>query len=306
MKNFIYRVGTCIALFVMIPIIITLLAQGDGKKHMDQLPEKTQAAAEEELDDDMLAGIIANEISITSEPETLKAQAVIVRTNCLRAIQNGQNLPEGLTKSEMMRLWGSENFTECYSQLENCIEATKGIAMTYGGNYIQADFHTASAGYTRNANEVYQNEEYPYLISAESRVDITSSDFLKVIFYKPEEFISTGQAFFPQEMQGKSSAEILEAFVITKRDAADYVTEVTIGEQVYSGEEIRLAFGWNSSCFYLREVEGDIRVVTKGCGHGLGLSLHGAEQLAKSGYAYKDILEYYYSGVEFVTSVQEK
>ncbi len=306
MKNFLYRIGTCIALFVLIPIIITLLAQGSGKNYINKLSEEGQPTEEEELDDDMLAGIVANEISITSEPEALKAQAVVVRTNCLRAIQNGENLPEGMTKSEMMRLWGSENFTEYYSQLENCIEATKGVAMTYEGNYIQADFHTASAGYTRNANEVYQNEDYPYLISAESRTDITSADFLKVVFYKPEEFLNTGQVFFPQDMQGKTAAEILGAFVITKRDAADYVTEVTIGDKVYSGEEIRLAFNWNSSCFYLREVDGDIRVVTKGCGHGLGLSLYGAQQLAKSGYAYKDILKYYYSDVEFVTSVQGK
>ncbi|MCM1257833.1 MAG: SpoIID/LytB domain-containing protein [Roseburia sp.] len=258
------------------------------------------------MDEDMLIGIVANEISISSEPEAMKVQAVIARTNCIRAIQKGENLPEGLTKSEMMRLWGSENFTDYYSQLENCIESTKGIVITYQGEYIQADYHTASAGYTRNAQEIYANEDFPYLKSVESRSDITSPNFFKVIFYNTEEFLQTAQSFFPEDMQGKTASEILTAFGITKRDGADYVTEVTIGENTYSGEEIRLAFGWNSSCFYLREVDGDIRVVTKGLGHGLGLSICGAQALAKSGYSYKDILKYYYADIEFATTVSSE
>lgn len=303
MKNFFYRIGLCMALFVLIPLIITLLAQGSGKDSIGKLSEGSLEQKESELDEDMLIGIVANEIAVTSEPEAMKAQAVIARTNCLRAIQNGENLPEGLTKSEMMRLWGSENFTDYYSQLENCIEGTKGVAMTYGGSYIQADFHTASAGYTRDAQEVYQNEEFPYLKSVESRSDIPSPDFFKVIFYSTEEFLQTAQSFFSEDMQGKTAAEILAAFGITERDSADYVTTVTIGEKNYSGEEIRLAFGWNSSCFYLRDVDGEIRAVTKGLGHGLGLSLYGAETLAKSGSSYKDILKYYYKDIDFVTTV---
>ena len=303
MKNFLYRIALCVALFVLIPLIITLLAQGSGKDYVGKLSEEGQEKQDLGLDEDMLIGIVANEIAVTSEPEAMKAQAVIARTNCLRAIQNGENLPEGLTKSEMMRLWGSENFTEYYSQLENCIEATKGVAITYGGSYIQADFHAASAGYTRNAQEVYENEDFPYLKLVDSRSDITSPDFFKVIFYTTEEFLQTAQSFFAEDMQGKTAGEILAAFGITSRDGADYVTGVTIGEKTYSGEEIRLAFGWNSSCFYLREVDGEIRASTKGLGHGLGLSLYGAEAMAKSGSSYKEILKYYYSDVNFVTTV---
>jgi stage II sporulation protein D len=50
-------------------------------------------------------------------------------------------------------------------------------------------------------------------------------------------------------------------------------------------------------------VDGEIRAATKGLGHGLGLSLYGAEAMAKSGSSYKEILKYYYSDVDFVTTV---
>ncbi len=51
----------------------------------------------------------------------------------------------------------------------------------------------------------------------------------------------------------------------------------------------------------MKEVDGEIRVTTKGLGHGLGVSLHGANELAKDGFSYKEILKYFYSGIEFVT-----
>lgn len=69
----------------------------------------------------------------------------------------------------------------------------------------------------------------------------------------------------------------------------------------YSGEKIRLLYDWDSSAFSLKEVDGKIRVVTKGVGHGLGCSLYGADALAKQGYSYKEILEYFYTEIEFET-----
>ena len=68
-----------------------------------------------------------------------------------------------------------------------------------------------------------------------------------------------------------------------------------------SGEEVRLSFGWNSSAFSLKEVDGKIRVTTKGLGHGLGLSLYGANCLAKEGHGWQEILEYFYAGIEFLS-----
>ena len=46
------------------------------------------------------------------------------------------------------------------------------------------------------------------------------------------------------------------------------------------------------------EYEGEIRIMTKGLGHGLGLSMYGAVELAKNGKSYQEILKHYYTGVE--------
>lgn len=306
MKQFFQRILYTTTLFLLIPIVFTLLIQGGGEnsvRNSDFLTATEQP--ETTFDEDILPGIIANEISMDTEPEAIKAQAVIARTNCLRAFEKGEELPESLTKSEMIRLWGQENFTEYYSQLENSVESTRGVAMVHNGEYIQADFHKCSAGYIRDAGEIYGNTEYPYLKKADCRMDIPSEDFLKVMFYTPEEFIKSGGELFSQDIRAaaaeKTAADLLAGFTVTKKDSAGYVTEVTIEGTPHSGEELRLTYGWNSSAFSIKEVDGEIRVTTKGFGHGLGVSLHGANQLAANGYIYKDILKYFYNEIEFIT-----
>jgi len=38
--------------------------------------------------------------------------------------------------------------------------------------------------------------------------------------------------------------------------------------------------------------------VGQGCGHGVGMSQHGARILAESGWTYVQILKYFYTGIE--------
>lgn len=306
MKHFLYRILCTLAFFILIPIIFTLLIQGSGKNSIESIwEERTTEAGESQIDEDILKGILANEISMDTEMEAMKVQAVIVRTNCLRALARGEELPEGLEKDEMMRMWGQEKFSKYYNLLENSIEETRGVSMEYNGEYIRADFHRSSAGYTRDAEEVYGSGEYPYLKSADCRMDIVSEGFLKVMFYEPKEFILKGGEIFSEKMRDSAdtmTAEaVLSSIIVTKRDTGGYVTELTVDGTARSGEEIRLLYDWNSSAFSFKEIDGKIRVTTKGTGHGLGASLYAANQLAKDGYSYKDILKYFYQGIEFVT-----
>ena len=76
------------------------------------------------------------------------------------------------------------------------------------------------------------------------------------------------------------------------------MTRVQYGTTIANGEAVRAALGLNSACFYLSELEGKIRIVTKGIGHGLGFSQYGAEQMAKRGSSYRELLQYYYRDVK--------
>ena len=292
-------------LIVTIPYIVTLLFQGI---ETSPNPEKVKNTAKgslpstvktdgQELDvEEYLAGIVAEEIPLDGQPEAIKAQAVIARTELLRALESeAQKLPESMSREEMLRLWGQDGFEKNYQVLEEALQTTKGEILTWEGKPIWAAFHAVRAGKTRTAKEALAVDQ-PCLNSVDSTVDIPSPDYLKVIFIEKNELAAKLNQEYPDANLKEEG--IVEQISVGKRDAGDYVLEVQIGESSISGEDFRNCLGLNSACFFLKEVEGEVRIVTKGLGHGLGLSQYGASEMAKEGADYKEILQYYYQNAE--------
>ena len=52
------------------------------------------------------------------------------------------------------------------------------------------------------------------------------------------------------------------------------------------------------TALYAQDFEANTRALTKGVGHGLGLSQHTANEMAKEGKNYKEILAYFFEGTE--------
>ena len=65
-----------------------------------------------------------------------------------------------------------------------------------------------------------------------------------------------------------------------------------------SGEEFREMYGLASSCFEFQQFENDARIITKGVGHGLGLSQYTANEMAKNGKTCEEILQFFFPGTE--------
>lgn len=289
-----------------LPYIITMLLQGKeaGEKQIPdsgiQIQETSKTSADEASQnlniEEYLVGVTAQEIPITYETEALKAQAVAARTNLMAALENGEELPKTMSQEELLKLWGKDSFNRNYQRLADAVAATEGEVLVQNGAYIYAAFHAVSGGKTRNAREALGSQEMGWLESVDSNMDITSEDYLKVVFLDKEEL--TGRLQGTLGDFGTDVENPLEALEITARDEAGYVTQIKAGEKTVTGEEFRNALGLNSACFYMKEVEGRIRFVTKGLGHGLGMSQYGANELALEGYTYQEILNYYFKNIE--------
>lgn len=207
----------------------------------------------------------------------------------------GGTVQAGWTEADMSAAWG-EKYEQYLEKIENAVAQTEGEVLTCNGQLIQAAYHAASNKKTRNASEVPGQESCSYLVSVESREDILADGFLYIGYMEKQQFADAIQTIFQDETI--AADQLPEALEITERDSADYVTKVTYGNTVVNGEAIRDVLGLNSACFYFSELEGQIRIVTKGIGHGLGFSQYGANQLAKQGQKYRELLQYYYEGVE--------
>lgn len=270
----------CVLILVFsLPYIITMVFQRDT-----DVQSRSFSVSEEELD--YLIGAVAAEMPVSYEPEALRAQAVIARTNHAFFREQQQELPESLTVEEMRQMWGESSFEANYEKIKQAVLSTTGERMMMDHTVIHGAYHAVSAGITKSGKKAM-----PYLAAVESKQDLTSTDYLQVIYLEKEEL--------RQKLGTEADTDqILKAIREAVRDEAGYVEQIQLGEATLTGEQIREALKLSSSCFYCKEVEGKIRIVTKGLGHGLGLSQYGANELAKEGWDYRQILEYYYKNIE--------
>ena len=214
--------------------------------------------------DEYCIGILAKEVSSDYEDEMLKAQAVMVRTTVYGQITELDK--ELLKKPDLDAAW--------YQRLKTVWEETEGQVVMYNGALALLPFHQLSNGKTRDGQEVLGSEEYSYLQIKECPKDIGADAQMQTLVIPV------------------SGAEVLSL------DSAGYVIEVKVGEETCSGDSFRDTYDLASSCFELQSFEDKTRVITKGVGHGLGLSQYTANEMAKEGKTYQEILQHFFAGIE--------
>ena len=260
-------------------LLVTLLPRESGVGETLRF-----ADAEEEK----LLYMMAAEISPEYEMETLKMQAVIDRTRCRKAQEDQTKEPAQLTPRELAQRWG-ENYSAYYEKFQKAIIATSGEVITCGGDYIYPEYHYLSNGSTRSMEEVYGRSDFPYLQSVESSQDMEEPDYLNVFFIEKKDF---------QEKCRQTWNLPGEAIENVTLDGAGYVRELTVDGRTISGEEMQRLLDLPSCSFSIKDAGDEYRIVTKGIGHGFGVSIYGANEMAKMGATYTSILQYYYTGIE--------
>lgn len=285
MKEKIKIVISCALILVCLPYLITYFFQG----------EKTSATSQENKDDEIV-GILAAQIPMNMKEEVLKAQAVIARTQLAYCKNNQLENPKSLTQKEMQELWGQKKYYEYYEKMVSAVEATDGQVMTFQGEVINPAFHKVCAGYTRDGSTVYKDT--PYLLSVKSEADILSEDYLKVQFFAAKEYMERQACLLPElGAEEKPVAEIINSIEL-QRDGAGYVTAIKIQGTEVAVDAFLDTFELPSANFSVKEMDDQVRMVTKGCGHGYGLSQYGANEMAKNKKTYEEILKYYFSGIK--------
>lgn len=258
------KILAVLTILVLFPYIVTVLANGksvNGNKETD----KKDALLKEHC-----IGLLAKEVSADYEEEMLKVQALLVRTTVYKEIEKlGEDILKQEGFGDISDIEGS-----WYKKLEKIWDETEGEVIMYQDKLALVPFHQVSNGKTRIGSEVLGSEDYPYLKMKECPKDVEAD----------------------RQMESKF-IEVKDAKV-EKYDSAGYALSVTVGEEKINGESFRDTYGLASSCFELQAFENNTRVVTKGVGHGLGLSQYTANEMAKEGKKYKEILQFFFEGTE--------
>lgn len=231
----------------------------------------------------ILPVIVAGQIGDNYELETIKAQAVIARSNLYRTVKEQKSLNSVL--NQIRDEIKNKSLKSLYLLLmqdkyERAVKETKGKVITWENKLKLVPYHEISAGDTRDGEEVFHSEEDAYLKSVHSSVDKESEDFLNSVYINKN--------ILPKELEIKS------------RDSAGYVTELLADGKVLEGESFRMGMGLSSANFTIQTIGNKVRFLCKGKGHGLGFSQYGGNEMVKNSKTEEEILEYYFPEMEIV------
>ena len=253
-----------------------------------------------------LVGVVRAEMPASFEEEALKAQAVAARTYTYYKIQNGGNHGDTadictdstccqayLEEEPALKNWGSD--AAAYEEkVEQAVRETDGQVILYGGEPILAVFHSSSAGQTRTAGTVWQND-LPYLQSVPSpENEAQIPNYHSRVEFTAEEFRSKVLERLPEaDLSGEMSTWLQNA----ETDSSGSVVKLDVGGVRIKGATLRSILGLRSACFEWEVQDGKLVFFVVGYGHGVGMSQYGAEEMALDGADYLEILTHYYTGV---------
>ena len=253
-----------------------------------------------------LVGVVRAEMPASFEMEALKAQAVAARTYTLYKIYSGGNHGDTadictdstccqayIGEEQARSNWGEEADAN-EEKIETAVYETDGMTILYGGVPILAVFHSSSAGQTRSSGSVWVSD-LPYLQSVSSPEEGESiPNYYSRVEFSASEFREKFLASHPEANLSGAAREWLTNAVT---DSAGSVDTLTVGGVTIKGTELRSILGLRSACFEW-EVSGETLIFyVTGYGHGVGMSQYGANQMAKDGADYQEILTHYYTGV---------
>ena len=313
-------IAAFLIILILLPYIVSVFVNGADVREDagEDFYVKVKVPDAEEADGvteirwtDYLAGILAEEISEDCEPETLKAQAVVIRTQIYRTLGDSEDktLTESyLSRDEMEDKWGAENYGGYYEKYIRAVEETDDTVVMYGDAYAWTPFHQSSNGMTRSAAEVLGSNDYPYIAVRECPLDKEADDEIQTFTFPYTEIQSLCRDFLVAEEDEDKAAQgyTYDDFEVRSCDSAGYVSELRMGNTICTGDQFRDALSLPSSAFSFSEEDDDnIKITTTGKGHGLGMSIWTADQMAKEGKTFEEILAFFFEGTELRNDIQE-
>lgn len=296
-----------VIIILLIPWTILKWQEGKGSAEDFQIRVKMPNAQVEKLSlEEYLIGVVAAEMPAEFEPEALKAQAVAARTFAAKRLSQRPQPDPGydvdttvntqawISESQMHEKWGWVGFWRYHGRIEKAVTSTQGRVLVASGQYIDAFYHSSTGRKpTERAEDVWSSSR-PYLqnVAAEEKEPnryIKNYSFTPSTLYQKLGISGTAKTFTGTD------------FIILSQTAAGRVKTVRVLGKNYTGAQIRTLLGLASTDIEVTIKPEEIQLKTYGNGHAVGMSQYGANDLAKNGKAFEEILEHFYPGAKLLS-----
>ena len=253
-----------------------------------------------------LTGVVRGEMRASFEVEALRAQAAAERSYVYYQLAAGRKdaHPDAdfctdhtccsayLSETAAREKWGGD-FAPWNTRVEQAVSDTDGQVVLYNGRPILAVFHSSSAGRTAAAGDVWSGD-LPYLVSVDSpEGEETVPNYYSTVTFTAAE---AKEKLLTAHPELKLSGTPDRWFGAAAENGSGRVETVSVGGTDIEGTELRRIFGLRSACFTVAADSESVTFRVTGYGHGVGMSQYGANQLAREGKTWQEILEWYYTG----------
>ena len=255
--------------------------------------------------EDYVVAALAGESGNFQHEESRKAMAVAVRTYAAHFRQRHGS--EGFDFCDSTHCQ-TLNFKGIGPQVRAAVDATRGELLWYQGSPATTFYHQNCGGTLASAQEAWPDMRAPYLKQQADPYCVRGAPLLWKAQLDRKKLENALRA------QGLVVPAAWDKLEITKRAPSGRVLKLSFhapgdSPQLISASSLRFAigrsFGWNQvrSDLYEIETTPDSVIFTgRGAGHGVGLCQAGAEEMAKEGKAYRQILAFYYPGAALGTT----
>jgi stage II sporulation protein D len=251
--------------------------------------------------EDYVAMVLTAESADLAGDEAMKAMAVSVRSYAVRF--RGRHAAEGFDFCDNTHCQ-VVSWTTPIPRAVAAAAATKSLLLWYNGAVAETYYHQNCGGTLASASEVWPGDNAPYLR--------THADPY-CILPRPqtwESTISIADVDAALRASGFDVPRRWTALEIASRSESGRVARLRLTggsppTAEISGSSFRFAvdraLGWNkirSDLYSVRAAPDRLVFSGRGTGHGVGLCQAGADEMAREGKDYKQILSFYYPGTQ--------
>ncbi len=238
--------------------------------------------------DKYISGVVEAEGGNKAASEYYKSQAVLCRTYALNHLDRHTDEYFNLCDGTHCQAYNGRN-TGNTTILKASFDTRGLVVLDTDSTFITAAFHSNCGGETENSSNVWLINK-PYLKSVQDPYCQNQKNFRWERKLNLEQW---KQYLIKNNFHLKTNMPV-SFFNYTQYCRRQYYR---LGKDSLTFHKIRNDFNLRSAFFSL-EVKGDsIQIHGRGYGHGVGLCQEGAMQMAKLGYNFREIIQFYYQGV---------
>ncbi len=241
--------------------------------------------------DKYLAGVVEAESGPNAEKEFYKAQSVLCRTYALRQMERHGSEGFSLCDGAHCQTYRGKS-TRNPEILEAIVETSFIVLADYNFKLITAAYHANSGGQTQQAADVWISD-MSYLQSVVDPYSLHQSHakWQDTISFK------AWKAYLLKNGMKSVTRIPDEIIYVEQMNRKKYFI---LDKDSIKMAKIREDWGFKSAFFNMFPDGDSVLVWGKGFGHGIGMSQEGAMKMARDGFNYQDILQFYFHEVRLM------